>query len=115
MISLKVRKALTGQLNRSRKRGKPFPSMQQHLACVRTMTIRRQNERKFGNWENLSGGGRKYWLDVPGHHGWSARYVKEVDEDENTLRFWQEIRDETGKLVEVHQKYPEDSGHKEAQ
>ncbi len=51
-------------------------------------------------------------MDVAGHHGWMARYLKEVDEGENTLRFWQEIRDEAGKLVEVHQKFPVDQGHR---
>ena len=43
---------------------------------------RATNERKFGNWENLPGGGRQYWYDVPGRRGWRARYVKEVDPDE---------------------------------
>jgi hypothetical protein len=76
------------------------------------MTTREQNERKFGQWESLPGGGRRYWLDVAGHHGWTARYVKEVDADENTLRFWQEIRDEHGRLAEVHEKYPQDEGHR---
>jgi hypothetical protein len=45
--------------------------------------------------------GPAYWLDVPGHHGWQAHYLKEVDTDENTVRFWQEIYDDTGKLVEA--------------
>jgi len=31
-----------------------------------------------------------------------------------TLRFWQEIYDDQGKLVEVHEKYPVDSGHQKA-
>ncbi len=47
-----------------------------------------------------------------GHHGWRARYLKEVDADENTVRFWQEIYDDTGKLVEVHEKYPVAQGHR---
>jgi hypothetical protein len=41
-----------------------------------------------------------------------ARYVKEVDASEMTVQFYQEIYDETGKLVEVHHKYPVDEGHK---
>ncbi|MFY9826836.1 MAG: hypothetical protein WAM82_36110 [Thermoanaerobaculia bacterium] len=69
------------------------------------------NERKFGHWEDLPGGGRRYWYDVPGRMGWMARYVKTVDGDENTLRFLQEIYNEQGDLVEVHEKYPEDKGH----
>lgn len=72
---------------------------------------REQNERKFGQWRELAGGGRRYWYDVPGRHGWLARYVKEVDSDEATLRFWQEIYDESGTLIERHDKYPVDTGH----
>jgi hypothetical protein len=70
-----------------------------------------QNERKFGHWMPLPGGGRRYAYDVAGRAGWRARYVKEVDADEGTLRFYQEIYDPDGKLVETHQKYPEDTGH----
>jgi hypothetical protein len=29
----------------------------------------------------------------------------------NAQRFWQEIYDERGRLVEVHEKYPVDRGH----
>ena len=72
---------------------------------------RRQNERKFGAWEDLPSGGRRYWYDVPGHSGWRARYVKEVDASEDTARFCQEIYDDRGRLVEVHEKYPVDLGH----
>jgi len=75
------------------------------------MGMRSQNERKFDKWINLPGGGRRYWLDVPGRFGWRARYCKEVDAKEVTLRFWQEIYDEKGKLVERHEKYPVDKGH----
>lgn len=75
------------------------------------MSKREQNERKFGNWHDRPDGGRIYWLEVDGKHGWRARYVKEVDADENTLRFYQEIYDESGKLVEIHEKYPVDRGH----
>jgi hypothetical protein len=80
---------------------------------ARNLTRRRQNEKKFGNWETTVAGGRRYWFDVPGRHGWSARYVKEVDSEENTLRFWQEIRNTAGELVEIHHKYPDDRGHEE--
>ena len=76
---------------------------------------RRQNERKFGNWAELPDGGRRYWYDVPGRSGWTARYVKEVSADETTSRFYQEIYDGDGQLVEVHQKYPTDGGHQPAQ
>jgi hypothetical protein len=72
---------------------------------------RRQNERKFRSWEDLPSGGRRYWYEVIGRLGWKARYVKEVDANERTVRFYQEIYDDRGKLVEVHEKYPVDKGH----
>jgi hypothetical protein len=73
---------------------------------------RRQNEKLFGFWEGSPDGGRRYWHEVPGRHGWKARYIKETDSDENTLRFYQEIYNTQGVLVEVHQKYPVDTGHR---
>ena len=76
------------------------------------MTTRAQNEKKFRNWEDLPDGGRRYWLDVFGRLGWRARYVKEVDREEVTVRFWQEIYDEQGKLIELHEKFPVDKGHR---
>ena len=76
------------------------------------MGTRRQNERKFGEWRELPGGGRIYQMEVAGKHGWKAVYHKEVSADEVTLRFWQEIFDETGRLVEIHEKFPVDRGHR---
>lgn len=38
--------------------------------------------------------------------------LKEVDANENALRFWQEIYDGQGKLVETHEKFPVDKGHR---
>ncbi len=75
------------------------------------MNQQKRNERKFKNWTDLQDGGRQYWYDVPGRQGWKARYVKEVNESEETVRFYQQIYDQDGQLVEVHQKYPEDTGH----
>ena len=75
------------------------------------MSTRAQNEAKFSVWEDIPGGGRCYQLDVAGRHGWSARYLKEVDASETTLRFWQEIYDEQNRLVEIHEKYPVDKSH----
>ena len=75
------------------------------------MSTRHQNEKKFGQWEELPGGGRRYRLDVAGRLGWQACYLKEVDANENTVRFWQEIYDDTGKLAERHEKFPVDKGH----
>ena len=79
------------------------------------MSTRPQNERKFGSWEELPNGGRRYWFEVAGRRGWKARYVKEVDADENTVRFWQQIYNDQGKLVEIHEKYPVDKGHQQVQ
>ena len=72
---------------------------------------RQQNERKYGTWSELLGGGRLYSFDVTGRSGWRARYVKEVDAEESTVRFYQEVYDATGTLREVHHKYPVDLGH----
>ena len=76
------------------------------------MSVRSHNEKKFGSWEQLPDGGRRYWLDVPGRMGWLARYLKEVDASEQTVQFWQETYNECGKLVEIHEKFPLDKGHK---
>ena len=76
------------------------------------MTKREKNERKFTDWEELPGGGRRYRRKVAGRQGWTAFYVKEVDAKEETVRFHQEILDEIGRLVEIHEKYPKDTGHR---
>ncbi len=72
---------------------------------------RRENEIKFGVWDELPDGGRRYFYEVQGRYGWTARYVKEVDASERTIRFYQEIYDEKGQLVEIYEKYPVDKGH----
>jgi hypothetical protein len=72
---------------------------------------RRQNERKFGVWDELPDGGRRCLYEVEGRDGWSARYVKEVDASEGTVKFYQEIYDEHGCLVAIHEKYPVNKGH----
>jgi len=79
-----------------------------------TSNKRLQNERKYGNWTKLPDGGRRYWYDVPGRNGWKARYVKEVAVQENTTRFYQEIYDPWARMVEIHEKYPVDKGHRRA-
>jgi hypothetical protein len=73
---------------------------------------RHLNERKFPDWEELPDGGRKYWLEVKGRHGWKARYVKEVDAFEETAKFYQEIYDSEGNLIETHEKFPLDKAHR---
>ena len=40
-----------------------------------------------------------------------CKILKEVDADEWTVRFCQELYDDGGALQEIHQKYPEDLGH----
>ncbi len=75
------------------------------------MSTRAENERKFTNWEELPDNGRRYWLDVEGRLGWRARYVKIVDSGEKTVLFFQEIFNEQGVLVEIHEKFPLDKGH----
>ena len=77
------------------------------------MGSRAQNERKFKHWEELPNGGRRYVREFAGRAGGRARYIKEVDTDERTTRFAQEIYDQTGRLVAVHVKFPVDLGHKQ--
>jgi hypothetical protein len=76
------------------------------------MASRAQNERKFKRWEELPGRGRRYIREFMGRAGGRARYVKDVDTNERTIRFMQEIYDATGRLVAVHEKFPVDLGHK---
>ncbi len=76
------------------------------------MSKREVNERKFGNWKSKSSGGLIYRYDVEGKKKNSARYIKEVDAEENTLRFYQEIYNMDGKLIGIHEKLPIDKGHK---
>lgn len=76
------------------------------------MASRAQNELRFPNWEELPGGGRRYWRDIPARRGRRLRYVKIVDATEQTVAFSQEIYDNAGKLIEVHEKFPVDKGHR---
>jgi hypothetical protein len=73
------------------------------------MGTRAANERKFGNWVELRDGGRRYWSTLSVK--WVGGRGKEVDGRESTVRFWQEIYDDKGVHVEIHQKYPVDLGH----
>ena len=72
---------------------------------------RRDNEKEFDSWIELGNGGRIYSFIILGKHGWTAKYLKEVDSTEKTTRFWQEIYDENNVLKEIHQKYPVDTRH----
>jgi hypothetical protein len=78
------------------------------------MNKREQNERKFDGWEELPVGGRRYRLEIEGRNGWNAKYIKEVNSDEITTKFWQEIYNDRNELVEVHNKYPVNTGHRKA-
>jgi len=51
------------------------------------MASREQNERTFGSWEELPGGGRRYTRKYAGRAGGRARYIKDVDATEATVRF----------------------------
>ena len=73
---------------------------------------RQVNEKKFTGWEDLPNGGRRYFLDVKGRHGWDAKYIKEVNAEEETIKFYQEIFDDKGILIEIHEKFPVDKGHR---
>jgi len=73
---------------------------------------RRLNERKFPDIEHLPDGGRRYRLEIKGKHGWKARYVKDVDAMEETIRFYQEIYTDNNILIEIHEKFPVDKGHR---
>lgn len=56
-------------------------------------------------------GGRIYSFEILGKLGWKAIYLKEVNNEEITTRFWQEIYDDKGVLRKIHEKYPVDKGH----
>ncbi|MDQ2721111.1 MAG: hypothetical protein M3Z26_15290 [Bacteroidota bacterium] len=73
---------------------------------------RLSNEKQFEEWIEKIDGGRIYSFQISGKHGWIAKYLKETDADETTLKFWQEIYDHKNNLIEIHQKYPIDTGHK---
>jgi hypothetical protein len=75
------------------------------------MGLKGQNEKRFGQWVVLPDGGRRYWRDIFGHTGGRARYCKVVGPMEDTRRFWQEIYDVGGNLVQIHEKFPVDKGH----
>jgi hypothetical protein len=77
------------------------------------MASREQNERKYKHWEELPDGGRRYIREFIGRAGGRARYIKEVDETENTIRFAQEVYHASRRLVAVHEKFPVDLGHKQ--
>lgn len=70
-----------------------------------------KNEREFDTWIGKEDGGRIYSFEVAGKLGWKAKYLKEVNGQEVTIKFWQEIYDQNNILKEIHEKYPVDKGH----
>jgi hypothetical protein len=50
-------------------------------------------------------------VKITGGPGWLARYFQEVDAGQKTRRFWQEVYDDQGRLVETHEKHPVVKGH----
>jgi len=76
---------------------------------------RSKNEREYEAWIQKEDGGRTYSFEVSGKFGWKAKYLKEVDIEEVTVRFWQEIYDQDNILKEVHEKYPVDKSHQKPQ
>jgi len=78
---------------------------------VNKLATRRENEKRFKQWEALPGGGRHYWVSRAGAISGFQRMVKIVDANEVTLSLIQEIYDDDGNLIARHQKYPVDTGH----
>lgn len=76
------------------------------------MATRDQNEHDFPNWEEISGGWRRYWIDKRGDASGFVRYIKTVDANETARLMVQELYDGEGELLARHQKYPVDTGHR---
>lgn len=72
---------------------------------------RKKNESEYDKWTEDEDGSRIYSFEIKGRLGWKALNLKEVNSEEITLRFWQEVYDEKNILREIHEKYPVDKGH----
>lgn len=70
------------------------------------------NEKQFDLWVEKNDGGRICSFEIAGRYGWISKYLKETDADEATMKFWQEIYNDRGNLIEIHEKFPVDKGHK---
>ena len=73
---------------------------------------RRRHERKWRHWDELPEGVRVYWRERPGARSGRQRPILVVGADEVTLQMAQLIYDHEGVLIEWHQKYPVDFGHR---
>ena len=74
------------------------------------MNKRKENEKKYTNWID-SEGERMYFSWINGRYGWKAKYIKVVNNNEETISFSQEIYNDKRELTEIHEKYPIDKGH----
>ena len=63
---------------------------------------REANEKGFDTWIDNQDGGRIYSFEIAGKSGWKANYLKEVDSNEVTVKFWQEIYDGENVLRVIH-------------
>lgn len=72
---------------------------------------RTKNEREYDTWIQTENGGRIYSFEVQGKFGQKAKYLKEVNSEDVTTKFWQEIYNQNNNLKEIHEKYPIDKGH----
>lgn len=75
------------------------------------MASRQQNERRYPQWLDLPDGGRRYVRTITGRDAGFARYIKTVDANETTTSIIQEVYDDGGRLIGIHQKFPVDTGH----
>lgn len=76
------------------------------------MNNSQRTKKEYDAWIEKENGGRIYYFEIAGKSGWKAKYLKEVNNEEITIKFWQEIYDESNVLKEIHEKYPIDKGHK---
>jgi hypothetical protein len=75
------------------------------------MASRKQNERRYPQWMDLPDGGRRYIRTITGRDTGFARYIKTVDANETTTSIIQEVYDDAGRLIGIHEKFPVDQGH----
>ena len=44
---------------------------------------------------------KKVLAEIKGRHGWKARYIKEVNAKEETVKFYQKVYDDNDNLIEI--------------
>jgi hypothetical protein len=70
------------------------------------MASREQNERTFGSWQELPGGGRRYTREYAGRAGGRARYIKEVDAAEQLFALRRKSTTEMAGLCQCMRSFP---------